>query len=1478
MRRHAARFLFVFFFGTLATVLGIVTSMTLTPPGRALLARVVSDQLDRVVNGSIEVGSISGSFLYGLTLQRVEIADTQGVVLARIPRARVSYSLPRLISGDIVLTEMHLDEPEINIIQHHDGVFNYQDILRLGKKAPRTGPPPLVQFHDLRINNGHLHIAVPWRAAERLDSTELDSALRAERAKPGRILELAPEGYRRIIELRDLTTVMSRLSISTPDRRPFTIDLDSLATKVNDPGITLTDAKGRLRLAGDSAVFSLERGAMPRSVFSGGGAVTWPSDTILFDFQMEAPQVSLLDLRWVSPDFPDMQGSGVLAAKSESGTLTAYDLRNLDLRRGPQRVTGDVVALQDKARPVGNGIGFRDMNVTLRNLNLDVARAFVDTLPFYGTLTGTIRGEGWLDRMRIAVDWDFADAHVAGMPVSTVIGDGVVGFVEPDGLYFDGFRVRDSDIDLNTVRLLTPAVTVPGRLAAAGTLDGPMRNVTFAGSARHRDGDRPLSAMSGTLRLDSRTDELGVAMDVELDPLSFDGIRRGFPSLASSGSVRGTLQMEGRLSDMQVDAELTGEVGDIVAHGRVTMMPPRWGADGLRVQFARLDLNALRGKGPVTSLFGEVAVSGTAVEAEPPAGTIELALSHGQVREWTIDTVYTRAGIVDEIIRVDTLYTEWKGARAGGSGTLGWRRPHTGTMAFTLAADSLTAFDSLLMAVAKQRRDSAAVAGGVAEPLRGRATAALTLSGSLDTLGILGSFDARDLAFQAYRSPHATGTFSSTGGAAPVFSLSVQSESLSVRRDTLGGGWAFDAITFEGRGRADSLAWGLGTDVGGDSRFDGAGWWLRRGGLSVLGIDTLTARLSPVSWRLVAPTTLTLSDSAPRLADTRIAALDGSGGLRASGTLPLDGPGALKAEGFGIKLVNVYDIVGRDTTGVQGDIGFDIEFAGTADAPTFRGTAKLSDAQFSDARLPYIESILNYADRRLDANFLLWRSGTPVMRVEAQLPIDLAFRGATRRQLDGPLSVRAVGDSVDLAIIEAFVPTVDRVRGYFDADVQVQGTWRAPELAGSASVMGGGMRLLSLGVTWDSLNGRASFGGDSLALQQLSIVTGDGSLTATGSVKLEELSRPVLDLDLVARRFDAMRVRNVLDLTASGTFQLNGPFYGATFTGSGTANSGVLYFADLINKRVVDLDDPSNLALVDTMVLRRRRLGEGFSTRFMDELRVRDFNLTMGADFWLRSSEANIKLNGAVRANKVLKEYRFDGTLEAGPGNYTLKIGPVTRDFTVQKGTVVYFGTPDLNASLDIEAQHVVRSATGQEIPVIAQIGGTLLRPRLQLRSDPTIQPPLAEADLISYLILGVPASQAQDLNEDVLQSTTSILASALSSDVERALISDLGFPVDLLEIRPALAGGTRAGPGLTQLAAGWQVGRRVFLRLNAGYCPQSAGAAIGLGASVDYRFSRGWRAQTSFEPTYQSCRTFSEFRPTSKYQIGFDLLWERDL
>ena len=324
-----------------------------------------------------------------------------------------------------------------------------------------------------------------------------------------------------------------------------------------------------------------------------------------------------------------------------------------------------------------------------------------------------------------------------------------------------------------------------------------------------------------------------------------------------------------------------------------------------------------------------------------------------------------------------------------------------------------------------------------------------------------------------------------------------------------------------------------------------------------------------------------------------------------------------------------------------------------------------------------------------------------------------------------------------------------------------------------------------------------------------------GTLDVEGAIRLENLSRPILHLDFRADRFRAVDVRNFLTLTATGELRLEGPVFGSTLTGSLLANSGVLYFADLVNKQIINLEDPTIADLVDTTLIRRENLGAGFQNRFLDSLRIDDLQVTMGSDVWLRSAEANVQLEGGVRVSKAGGTYSPTGTLNAPRGSYTLKIGPVTRDFTVTRGEVQYFG--DLNAALDIQARHTVRAVRGEEIPVIANIQGTLQQPRLTLES--TFRPPISETDLVSYLITGYPANEAQLLGRgSAIETGLAYFSSALSSELERALIQDIGIPIDLIEIRPGVSSGPAGTGSVTQLAAGWQIGRKTFLTFNAGF------------------------------------------------------------
>ena len=120
-----------------------------------------------------------------------------------------------------------------------------------------------------------------------------------------------------------------------------------------------------------------------------------------------------------------------------------------------------------------------------------------------------------------------------------------------------------------------------------------------------------------------------------------------------------------------------------------------------------------------------------------------------------------------------------------------------------LAADSLIAFDSLLLATTGQTGISARQSTA-----RGTARASVQLAGNLDTLEASADFLVESLEWQNIRSPRVTGAFSWIGGQRPQLTASIGSDSLSAGR------WAFHRIGAQARGWADSLEWNAGTGVG----------------------------------------------------------------------------------------------------------------------------------------------------------------------------------------------------------------------------------------------------------------------------------------------------------------------------------------------------------------------------------------------------------------------------------------------------------------------------------------------------------------------------------------------------------------------------------------------------------------------------------------------------------------------------------------
>lgn len=1472
--RRVPRIAAAFFLALIPSAIGVVVALLYSSAGNNLLGKLASHELSNIFRGRFSVQRISGSFFRSVTLDSLVIHDSSGAVFARVPRLSVSYLLPNLLAGRIVFSSAELTHPEIHIVKRSSGRINFQEIFKLGEGGPSTGRPPLVELHEVVIDSGALDVQLVWTPPDSAKTpAQVAAVLANERAQPGRVILETKDGMKRQVTLTPLDARLPLLRISSPDDAPLTFDVDSLATRVSDPAITITDLAAHAWTRGDSLAFTIHRAALPGTRAIGGGVITWPQGPILYDFTLDASRFDLADLRWISPDFPDMKGKSTVVARSRSAKRNAYELSGLDAAGPKGRVSGSVTVLTDQDR----GLGVEEMNLTVAALDLDVPRPYLDTIPLQGTLTGSVKGSGFLDRLTIDADLDFVDRLVPGGATSRLElrGDLLGGGAQ--GIAFDKMAIDSADIDLRTIELITPAVALKGRLRLVGGLQGPWKNVTFTGRLAHQDGGFPVSAAEGFARLDTR-DSTTVRFDTNLDfaPLALEGVRPSYPNLPVRGILHGNVQLTGSTEDFHVNAALQGEAGAFTVVGRVSPGDSLLSVDSLLAEFQSLDLAELRGTGPHTRLSGRLYADGTFDSLAGPDGRAELDLGPGMFLDIAFDSVTARVSGANGMVKVDTLGASLEAARVNGSGSIAWREPGGDRIQLAFEADTLETFDPYLTRIVGPVKDTTESD----RPLSGSAKGEVSLLGSVIFPRMLVQVKGENLIWRDYESPNAAATFGWNGTARPEIGLGLTADELTAMGITV------TDVYVVGGGYQDSLRWSGRFNASENASISAGGEWWTTGPDPVIAFDSLLAALPNRSWFLRKPTAVTLAKGGFAFTPLDIASTDGSGSIQVEGSLPGSSPGELRIDAFGLAINDIYALMQRDTSGVQGAIQADLVLGGTAEYPTLTGTAALSDFSLGDFGSPFVQAVMNYNQQRLEATLLMWKTGEPVLRAEADLPINLALRKVAKRGLPGPISVRVIADSTDLSLLEAFTSTIRRVRGTMKADVAIEGTWESPKLAGFMNLQDASANLPSLGVTYSRIDLNTRFTGDSIVIDSLQVRSGDGSLSASGGLRLEALTQPSFNLTFNARRFRAIAQSRFLTLEASGRATLSGPVMKPHLSGRLTADQGELHFADLISKRIVDLDNPGDSGLIDLDLIRTERLGANFQNRFLDSLQIDNLQLTMGESFWLRSSEANIQLEGNLTVNKARDTYRYDGTLNAIRGNYALKIGFVTRDFTVERGQVRFYGTPDLNAELDIEAKHIVESQeTNEEIPVVAAITGTLLQPKLDLKTDAAAnRPSLSQTELVSYLMFGRPTFSLQGTNGQgseyaAVQASLGYLSSALSSELQRSLISDLGVPIDYLDIRPGSAGtGTISGQSgsaqVAQVAAGWQIGRRWFVELVADLCTN----AQRFYPNAEFRMTRQLRLKTSVEPAY-SCQVAlnSPTYSVNKYQVGLDLLWERE-
>jgi translocation and assembly module TamB len=483
-------------------------------------------------------------------------------------------------------------------------------------------------------------------------------------------------------------------------------------------------------------------------------------------------------------------------------------------------------------------------------------------------------------------------------------------------------------------------------------------------------------------------------------------------------------------------------------------------------------------------------------------------------------------------------------------------------------------------------------------------------------------------------------------------------------------------------------------------------------------------------------------------------------------------------------------------------------------------------------------------------------------------------------------------DSVDLRLFRAFVPGLVDARGAIVADVDIRGEIKQPRLFGQISLTDGTAAFSNLGTRFVHIKTDIALLGDTVRIKQLSAETDKdrrGTLQVQGTISFEHYDNPSFSLIANASNFHAIDKPGLaaLDISTGPAVTLMGSTADAVMRGTVRVERGSIYIPDVVKKKIIDLNDPEFASMVDTLLAQNRKVMPRAPKAVAGNLRLENVAVDIGPDVWLRSSEANVKLGGSLNvtlASPTPSEppsLALEGTLSADRGTYRLNlVDPfIQPTFDVQSGTLRFFGTADLNPSLDIRAIHTVRqpriTTTGRDVRVEVDITGTLAQPQLALRNPDNL--PLSESDLLSYLVTGEPAVGLDQAGNQVASLGVRTIANIFTNALPKNLL-------DIMELQtPGNADQTLAPTTNnsyytsllnTRAVLGKQLGSRWFLGLSTGLCPSEFNKNLGL--QLEYRISSVYSAQAAIEPGSSNTRcgatAAQAILPQTPPQVGFDL------
>ena len=1484
-----------------------VAAFTQTAWGRERIRIYALDFINSKIHGKLYIGHLQGSLFSDLVADSFAIRELNDSLLVATGPIHVRFDPRDLLDRRIVVSELTIERPFVNIVADSTKTWNFRRIFPSGPKGlPQAITPrnfgDYIVVNAARASGATLLLTMPWHPDDSLRGVRRDSAIAHAMGRRDKHIVRVGSQYQtqRIWTNGELQLGPSRVDDKGSLGRQF--DVRRLDADEFDPPFRFREARGAVRNKGDSLWADISHFRLPGSRGSAKGKVWWGSDLpTRYDLTFVSDSLSLADVAWVYPTLP-ATGGGRMTLHIGNGRdlrVLEYALRDMDVRTMNSRLRG--------AMTFGTGapvLVVKDIDLRADPIDWRLIEQFSGEklpYPWRGTINATVKAVGGpvnhfvVDRG----DFFFDDANVPGATAKGSV-KGELDILFPALTKFHGLDVSLDHFDLRTMQFLNPAFPkIFGLVSGTARLDSVWTDLRFRNADfTHRFENADPSRFTGNGRVTIGEKLLTYDLALDAKPISLTTIARAYPEveLIYKGSYVGPLRLQGQADDLDVVTELSGAPGTLAFEGRVDADSiGGYGYHGT-LRFTDLDLQLLLDTAsvPHTRLTGSADMDVVGDSLPNWVGAVDVSLERSLV-----DSVRVYAGARARLrfgegrVRFDSLSVETALVTAMAQGGLGLLPGVRDSTTFTVTADSLGALRQYLLR--SSRGDSAARERVRRDSLGAEVIGRGILSGSIDSLDLRGALDIRGLTYgnngarvarlsanlQHVLFPDVNGTVNITADTLVLGSVAVTSAGLD--------------LAVRGRSQVDV---GMLATLSNGPVLELRGMFGLRGDTTVAAIDRMRIGLDGRAWTLARPASIWASGGAFSVDSIRLEGSDG-GQVRLAGSAGADSTVRMRFEMDSVALADLANLAQSDVA-LGGWLGARVDVAGTRERPTLQLTGAVTGVKVGQVNVARAALQGSYDQQRLRFGANVLRNDTTVVAISGNVPLDLAFATREERLLSDTLRVSVRSTALDMTVVESFLPSVTDAKGRLSADFSVAGTKDHSALEGYLRVDSVAGTLPDLGIRLRDMNADIIAVRDTLRIRRFSAVSGNesrDSLWMSGWVARLAEKGAAFDVSLGAREFQAIANRKVAELSVSGGLRLSGTYDRPRLSGGVTINNGVIIIPEFTGKKLISLDDPELFNVVDTTVFANRALLPKTSPAFVKNLAVENVRIAMGSDVRVRSAEADIKLGGEVnvtvgaRRGSDVPQLALAGSLQTERGYYRLDLGGlVQRTFTVEGGELRFLNETDLNPILNISAIHTIRQISStyggrNDVRIRVRVQGTLIQPRLRLESADSLQ--LSESDLISYLVAGVPSFGIGGGVAENRFSASSFALSTISSYISAKFSGGLFDYVNIQTATGSTSGGQQqaARQGLlngVQFGIGKQLGERTFLSLTTGLCRLGASAgqlnpvdlANSIGVKLEQRLADGYGFSFSLEPPLNElfCGTGTDRSfATTRRQYGLD-------